>query len=112
VVTRRSWLNGHHDEAQRAIDAIVQAPADMKKDKAQTEAVLKKYLKTDNQSDLDATYDYYVNHVFPPLPTVSAGQFKDILDNSKDEKVKSFDPNKAIDASFVKSAEERGLQKG
>ena len=111
IVSRRSWLSGHHDQAQEAVDSLIQATAAMKRDKEQSIAVLKKYLKYDKQSDLETTYNFYVNNVFPALPYVTPDQFKDILNNSKEPSVKSFDPAKAIDSSFVKSAEQRGIQK-
>ncbi|HEX6513028.1 MAG TPA: ABC transporter substrate-binding protein [Chloroflexota bacterium] len=111
IVTRRSWLDAHHDQAQKAIDSLIQAVAGMKRDEPQTITVLKKYLKYDNQGDLEKTYDFYVKHVFPDLPYATPDQFKDILDTSSDPKVKSFDPTKVIDSSFVKNAEGRGVQK-
>src|SRR5579883_1165368 len=111
IVSRKSWVASHHDQTQEAIDSLIQAIARMKVDEPQTIASLKKWLKYDDENGLKATYDFYTKSVFPALPYAKAEQFKDILANSTDPKVKSFDPNTAIDSSFVKSAQDRGVQK-
>jgi ABC-type nitrate/sulfonate/bicarbonate transport system substrate-binding protein len=107
----RTWVNGHHDATQKFVDSIVEATAQQKTDKAGTIAVIKKYLKYDNQQDLEATYNYYVGRVFPPLPMPAADQFADVISLATNPNVKAFDPNKVIDTSFVKSAQDRGLDK-
>jgi len=73
--------------------------------------VIKKYLKYENQKDLEATYEYYVGRVFPAIPMPAADQFTDVIALATDAKVKAFDASKVIDASFVKSAQDRGLDK-
>lgn len=111
VVSRRSWISEHHNQAQAAIDALVQAMAGMKNDKSQTTAVLSKYTKYDDRPGLDATYDYYVNHVFPAIPLVATDQFKDVMDYSTEPKVKTFNVASAFDNSLVQSASQRGVGK-
>jgi len=109
VVSKRSWIAAHHDQAQDAIDALVGSIAGMKKDKAQAIAVLSKYTKYTDPKGLDVTYDYYVNHVFPAKPLVAADQFKDVVEYSNEPKVKAFDVTSAFDNSLVQSAIQRGV---
>jgi len=107
----RAWVNAHHDATQKFVDSIVEATAQEKTDKTGAIAVIKKYLKYDNQADLQATYDYYVGHVFPSLPMPAADQFADVIAQATNAKVKAFDASKVIDTSYVKSAQDRGLDK-
>ena len=111
IASPRPWIAAHHDVMQKVVDSIVQATAQMKTDKAGAIATLKKYLKDDNQADLESTYQFYVDEVFPAYPTPEAAQFKDIVDTAKNSKVKALDLSKYIDDSFVKSAQQRGLDK-
>lgn len=111
VVARGSWIASHRDQAQRVIDSLAQAAAAMKANKATTENVLKKYLKYDDPKGLDATYDFFVNNVFHEYPDVTPEMFKDVTANPTNPAVKGFDPSKAIDDSFVKNAQQRGVAK-
>ncbi len=111
VVSKRSWVTGHRDQAQAAIDALIQSLAGMKKDKTQALSVLSKYTKYDDRQGLEATYDYYVNHVFPAVPLVNAGQFKDVIEYSTEPKVKTVNIAASLDNSLVQSAVQRGLDK-
>lgn len=109
VVSKRSWISAHHNQAQAAIDALVQGLAGMKKDKSQAIAVLSKYTKYDDRQGLEATYDYYVNHVFPAVPLLTAEQFKDVMEYSAEPKVKTYNVAASLDNSLVQSAVQRGL---
>jgi len=111
IVGKKSWISAHHAQAQGAVDALVQGVASMKKDKSQTIAVLSKYTKYDDRQGLEATYDYYVNHVFPAAPLLSAEQFKDVMEYSTEPKVKTFNVASSLDNSLVQSAVQRGLDK-
>ncbi len=113
VVASRSWLNGHKDVMQKYIDSVVTAEALAKKDKTGTEAVLKKYLKVDDQQALDETYDFYTNKVLAVLPYPKADQLSDAIEQlgEKNANAKSFNVGKILDDSFVKSAADRGLDK-
>ncbi len=112
VVASRPWLNSHHQEMQNYMDAFVTATAKARTDKAFAETVLKKYLKTDDQTQLDVTYDYFMTKIIQPLPYAKPEQFQDIVNQLavQNPKVKSVDFSKAIDSSFVKSTEDRHLQ--
>jgi ABC-type nitrate/sulfonate/bicarbonate transport system substrate-binding protein len=97
---------------QRYVDSIVQATAALRKDKAGAVAVYKKYLK-DTDEALVKTYDYAME-LFPNLPYARADQMADSVRvlGANNDKVKNYDLGKMLDESFVKSAANRGLDKG
>ncbi len=113
VVVQRSWLNANRAVAQRYIDSIVQSIALMRRDRAATVAVLKKYFKEDNDKDMNSAYDFFINEVVTPLPYPKTEQFTDAMAvlAQKNEKIKAVDLSKILDPSFVQSAADRGLDK-
>lgn len=113
VTMQRSWLNANKPVAQKLIDSYVQSLARVKKDRAYTEDIMRKYLKYDDQKGLDYTYDFFVNEVWPDYPHIKADQLTDGLTelSKSNEKLRGFDPTKMIDDSFVQDAEKRGLAK-
>jgi NitT/TauT family transport system substrate-binding protein len=113
LTVRKSWLNTHHDTAQKFIDSLIQAVALAKKDKPATIAVIKKYLKYGDDALDEATYEYHTKSVFPALPYPRVEQFKDAQDElaGANDKLKGFDVASLFDPSLVQSAADRGLDK-
>jgi ABC-type nitrate/sulfonate/bicarbonate transport system substrate-binding protein len=113
IVVTRSYLTANKPVVQRYVDSIVEAIAKARADKPATIAALKKYLKSDDDRAMTAAYDWYVGTVLKDPPTPTAAQLAAIQDivSKFNEKVKTVDPAKIIDDSFVKSALERGLLK-
>ncbi|HLY64791.1 MAG TPA: ABC transporter substrate-binding protein, partial [Chloroflexota bacterium] len=113
IAVRKSWLDGHRDVAQKYIDSIVQGAAREKADKALAVGVLKKYFKNDDPAQLDETYTYF-SRVHPALPYATPDQFAQIIETGSqtNPKLKDFNVASVLDSSFVKSAEDRGLNKG
>ena len=113
LVVNGAWLASHNDETQKYVDSLVESIVRLKKDKAFAFEVLKKYLKTEDPKLLDATYDYYVIRAVPALPYPRVEQFPDTVATvaEKNPKAKTFDLTKLIDASYVKSAADRGIDK-
>jgi NitT/TauT family transport system substrate-binding protein len=111
TVATRSFVAAHSDLTQRYIDALIQSIAKLKQDEPFTISVLKQALKTDDEANLKSAYDFYAKEVFPSLPEPKKELFQDgIAALGKDDpRVRDFDPNKIIDATFVKSANARGL---
>jgi hypothetical protein len=83
----------------------------MKKNKAFTIGVLKRFFKSEDDAAMNATYDFFVNEVVAPLPAPRPELFGDAIAvlAAKNEKVRTFDPKTIIDGSFVQSAAARGL---
>ena len=113
IVVTRAFVNANKTVVQRYVDSIVQAIAKARADRPGTIAALKKYLKSDDDKGMQAAYDWYVGTVLkdPPLPTAAqlAG-IQEVVAKFND-KVKTVDPAKIVDDSFVKSALDRGLLK-
>ena len=109
VLVQRSWLNTNRDVAQRYIDALVEAAGRARQDRALAISVLQKYLNTDDQRALAATYDFFVGSVIPPYPVVNAAQFGDSIDQlvSDNPGIRDYDLSKLLDNSFVQSAMDR-----
>lgn len=114
VVAKRDWVEANRPVMQKFIDSIMQARAKVLADKAFTFDVFKKYLKQTDPKQLQADYDYYVLEVIPDQPYPSVDGFKDALAalSAQNPKAANFDVNKMVDPSFVKSAVERGMNKG
>lgn len=114
ITGSRAWIQGHKDVVQKYIDALVQGTARAKKDRAFAVSVMKKYFKSDDEKGMDASYTFFAQEVAPALPAITAEQFSSAIEelSKKNEKLKGYDVSKAIDNSFVKSAGDRGLDKG
>ena len=113
LIVKGSWLASHKDVAQKILDSEIEATAREKSDKAFAEQIIAKYRKTNDQAQLDATYDYFVTETNPLLPFPKPEQLKDSIDSvsKKMPEAKSFDLNKFIDPSLVQSAADRGVGK-
>jgi len=111
VTVRRDWLDANKPVAQELVDSLIEGLARIKKDKAFTEGLWKKYLKFDDQEGLDYTYDFFSTKIWPEYPHIKADQLADGLAvlSQKNEKLKNFDVNKMLDDSFVQDAEKRGV---
>ncbi len=112
IVVERSYMTAHKDVVQKYVDSIVESIAALRKDKTGGVAVLTKEMKITDPTIAAATYDFSMK-IFPGIPTVSADAFGDAVKvlSKKNAKVASFDVNKIIDNSFMKSASDRGLDK-
>ena len=113
IVVTRSYLVANRAVVQRYVDSIVQAIAKARADRPGTIAVLKKYLKSDDDKGMQAAYDWYVGTVLkdPPIPTAAQlAAIQDVVAKFND-KVKTLDTAKIVDDSLVKSALDRGLLK-
>lgn len=113
IAATRAYLTANKDVVQRYVDSIVQAIAKEKQDRPLAIRVLKKYLKSEDDRAMNATYDHYVGSVIPSAPYARADQFSDAIATlgKTNEKVRLFDVAKILDESFVRSALERGLDR-
>src|SRR5712692_1073254 len=114
IVGQRSWVNANRPLVQKIVDSLVQGAARAKNDKAFGLATMKKYYKDDNDAEMVPSYEFYANETMPSLPYPKPEQFKDSIEQlaPKNDKLKGFDVTKILDESFVKSAADRGLDKG
>src|SRR5438552_9320026 len=113
ICVTRSYLTANKAVVQRYVDSIVQAIAKARAGRAGTIAALKKYLQSDDDNGMQAAYDWYVGTVLKDPPTPTAAQLAGIQEvvAKFNDKVRTVDPAKIVDDSFVKSALDRGLLK-
>ncbi len=113
VIVQRSFLTANKDIVQAYIDATVIARSRMAKDKDGATAVLLKYFKNDPASNEHA-FNFFIggtNPVTPVYPAPAVEQMKDAVTilGVDNDKIKTVDLTKLLDASFVKSAQDRKL---
>ncbi|MFI5266471.1 MAG: ABC transporter substrate-binding protein, partial [Chloroflexota bacterium] len=113
IMADRTWITSHKDIMQSYVDAIMEGTARTKKDKAYSVSVMKKYFKSTDDQAMGVTWDFFANDVEPSVPVTTANQYTDTITElaKKNPKITGFDVNKVIDNSFVKSAQDRGLDK-
>ncbi|GAC1316518.1 MAG: hypothetical protein NVSMB2_09460 [Chloroflexota bacterium] len=113
LVAQKSYVDAQHDATQRIVDAVVEALAREKQDRAASVAVLEKYLVNPDQEAMSAAVDYYISNVLPALPVPKPEQFGDarraaIATNPRAQQVNIED---ILAPSFVQSSAQRGLDK-
>ena len=113
MLTQRSYATGQRETVQRVIDSVVEATARAKKDKPATVALLQKYMQSQDRTGMEAAYDYYLGSILPALPYPKAEQFADAQKTTAATNPRAGDvPLESIlDASFVQSSADRGLDK-
>ncbi len=113
VAVPRSLIASRRDVVQRLVDSIVAATVRMRKDRAFAVATLRKWLKSNDDRAMSATYEKYAVPLIPVLPFPKVEQFRDSQETlgAKNEKVKAYDLTRLLDPSFVQSAADRGLDK-
>jgi NitT/TauT family transport system substrate-binding protein len=111
LTAHKAWAQANKPTMQKFVDSLMESIALEKSDKAQTERVMAKYLKIDDQTVLDATYDFFALKMVPDIPDVSAAQFKDAAESlsKTNAAIKNVDLNGIVDDSFVQDAAKRGL---
>ena len=114
VLVQRSFLNANKDIVQAYIDATVIARSRMAKDKDGAIAILVKYFALKEQDSATHAYNFFIGGttpVTPVYPAPAAEQMKDSVTilGADNDKIKTVDLAKYLDASFVKSAQDRKL---
>jgi NitT/TauT family transport system substrate-binding protein len=106
IAAQRSYLTSNKEIIQAFMNSVVQAIAAEKNDKPGSLALIKKYLKLDNDQTAGELYDYFVGKVIPSNPVVRPEQFADGIAvlAQQNEKLKGFGMDKYIDNSFLQAA--------
>ncbi len=109
VATTGTYLRAHKRVIQDYVDALVEAIARLKKDRAFAEQVLTHWEKITDRGLLDDTYAFYMNEVFTVYPIPKPEQYQPAINTLKarDAKLATYDVNKVLDPSYVKSAQSR-----
>jgi NitT/TauT family transport system substrate-binding protein len=112
AVVQRSYRDSNRAVVQAYIDALMEGIARVHRDKALSLDILRKYLKIESDEDLNVTYAYYARQeLMPSAPYPRPEQFADTLAilGQTSERLANLDVAALLDASFVSSAEQRGL---
>jgi NitT/TauT family transport system substrate-binding protein len=113
-VVQRSYRDSNRSAVQAYVDSLVDGIAEVRRDRASAIEVLRKYLKTDDEEQLNVSYDYFARpELMPSLPYPKPEQFSDTVAilGQKNEQLGKLDVARVLDTSFIKSAEDRGLAK-
>ena len=109
-----AFLTSKKEAMQRFIDSIVEANAWMKKNKAQTVTIMKKYFNAAaGAKGYEEAVDFYAGEALAALPYPKPELFAAAQETlgATNAAVKSIDVKTMVDESFVKSAADRGLDK-
>ena len=111
VSTRGEIIRNDPDLVRRYLAAVVEASALMKKNRAFSFNVFRKYLRTDDADLLTETYDVQIVKYLlkTPLPTVDA--VRAVIDElaERNPKAKDQDPGRFFDDRFVRQLEANGF---
>ncbi|HEX6512956.1 MAG TPA: ABC transporter substrate-binding protein, partial [Chloroflexota bacterium] len=110
IYAQRPYLASNRPAVQGFVDAVVQATARVKADRAFAVAEMKKNLKSDDDAGMQAAYDFYAK-LFPTLPYPKPEYFQEAMATlgKNNEKMRGFDLNSVLDLSLVQSAADRKL---
>lgn len=113
VAAQTSWVTANRDTMQRFVDSTVEAIAYMRKNKAATVAIMRKYFGKSTEKGFDEAVDFYLNEVFVALPFPRPELFVETQAElaKANDKVKAIDVKAVVDPSFVQSAADRGVDK-
>jgi NitT/TauT family transport system substrate-binding protein len=111
IVAQRSWINQHRDVFQAWNDSIVEAIALAKAKPEVGLPVMKKFLQSDDDDLMRATYDFWINTVLKAPPSVVPEQFADTLAAlaPNNPKMNGVDVKSMIDPSFIQNAVDNGF---
>jgi len=114
IIVQRSYLSANKDVVQAYIDATVIARSRMAKDKDGSVDVLVKYFKLKETESAVHAFNFFIasaTPVTPVYPAPAAEQMKDAVTilGADNDKIKTVDLTKLLDASLVKSAQDRKL---
>ena len=111
VATRGHIIRDEPELVRRFVSAQVEAIALMKRDRAFTISVLRKYLRLDNSDLLSEAYDIQIAKYFMKVPLPTAEAVRSILDELAEinPKARGQDPSKFFDDKFVRQLETSGF---
>jgi NitT/TauT family transport system substrate-binding protein len=113
ITVKRQWMDANKDVVQRFIDSLVLALAKIRKDRAFAVKVMKQYFKSSDTDAMGKGVDFFRDEVERPLPYPRPEQFVDTQATlgKSNPKVLALQIDRILDPSFVKSAEDRKLDK-
>jgi NitT/TauT family transport system substrate-binding protein len=112
VVVRGSTLRERPDQVQRVVNAVTEAIAKIKNDRAFAETTIKEYTQIDDPESLRVTYDLYAP-AFERLPLVTESAMQAAIDElaAESPRAREVQPAQTMDLRFVRELEAAGLLK-
>jgi ABC-type nitrate/sulfonate/bicarbonate transport system substrate-binding protein len=107
--TTRTFIRNQRATVLSALRAYVESIYYISKNKDETKRITAKYMRTNDQDVLDATYDWFVKRVSKrPYPTLKGIQF--LLDDlaPKLPQAKNAKPEQFVDLSLLQQLEKEG----
>jgi NitT/TauT family transport system substrate-binding protein len=111
VSTRGEIIRNDPDLVRRYLAAVVEASAMMKKNRAFSFNVFRKYLRTDDADLLTETYDVQIIKYLLKIPLPTADAVRAVIDElaERNPKAKDQDPGRFFDDRFVRQMEANGF---
>lgn len=111
LITTHTLIRENPDMVGRFTKGFIAGIHYAKTNRDFTLRVLKKYMRTDDQDVLAASYDYYVGGVIPKVPYVSDRGLQAVLDfvGQRNPQARSAKVQEFMDNRFVKELEDSGF---
>jgi NitT/TauT family transport system substrate-binding protein len=111
ISTRGEIIRNDPDLVRRYLSAVIEANALMKRDRAFTFNVLRKYLRTNDSDLLTESYDVQIVKYLAKVPLPTADSVRAVVDElaERNPKAKDQDPTKFFDDRFVRQLESSGF---
>jgi len=102
VVVDESWLAGHRDVAYRYLKCAIESIVYMKRNRADAERIISKYMKITETKLATTEYDF-VTSLIPDYPAPTLDGIRLILENFGKEypDAPRRDPKEFVDGSFI-----------
>ncbi len=108
-VTTEAYLKSHRPLLIQFLKAVIEGAHYVKARKEFSLNVLKKYTKIDEPPVLEDTYQIYIQRYIRPVPTPSVEEVKTVLDQIKDPKARTADPESFIRTDLMREIEQSGF---
>ena len=108
LATTRDFIKNNPDKVRRYVQAYIEGTKIARTDPETTKQIIGKYTKTENQEDLDETYNTYAK-VWEAAPYVSVAGMQTLLNFSVNPAGKTAKPEQFIDNSFVAEFDKSGF---
>lgn len=113
LITTRALIRENPDMVTRFTKGFVAAIHYSRTHRDFTLKVLNKYMRTDDQDVLNASYDYYVGRVIPRVPLVSERGLQAVIDfiRQRNPQTPNVKAQEFMDNRFIKELEDSGFVK-
>jgi NitT/TauT family transport system substrate-binding protein len=113
LITTRALIRENPDMVTRFTKGFVAAIHYSRTHRDFTLKVLNKYMRTDDQDVLNASYEYYVGRVIPRVPLVSERGLQAVIDfiRQRNPQTPNVKAQEFMDNRFIKELEDSGFVK-